>query len=148
MHSLHRRRFYHQLVRQGCSSIAHSITESLLRLRKGSGSLLARYIYITSVFAVSGIFHTLSDISQGIRLRDSGAMRFFLFQAAGIMIENVFHAVLSKTRVLPHNRQGRFWRFVKRVSGHLWPVAWLVWTSLVWLYMSMQRDKGEPIIPF
>lgn len=32
--------------------------------------------------------------------------------------------------------------------GYLWVVAWMVWTTPVWTYPSMQRDKSERILPF
>ena len=35
-----------------------------------------------------------------------------------------------------------------RALGYLWVVAWLVWTTPIWAYPSMQRDKGERILPF
>ncbi|KAJ0160658.1 hypothetical protein CTA2_7577, partial [Colletotrichum tanaceti] len=43
--------FYHQNIRRGCSSIAHLTTYGCLRLEKGS--LLGRYTFITTVFAIS-----------------------------------------------------------------------------------------------
>uniref|UniRef100_P9WEG8 Acetyltransferase fsoF n=1 Tax=Humicola fuscoatra TaxID=112175 RepID=FSOF_HUMFU len=140
--------FYHQLVRQGCSSIAHYITYFILRFRKDSGSLAARYVFMTLVFAVSGVFHTLSDVSQGIPLGESGAMRFFVLQAIGIMLEDGFQAIVSRRRQSGHHGRGKLERVLGSVSGPVWLVTWLTWTSPGWIYMSLQRDRGVPIIPF
>ncbi|KAK4151731.1 membrane bound O-acyl transferase family-domain-containing protein [Chaetomidium leptoderma] len=141
-------RFYHQLIRQGCSSVAHYITYSVLRFRKERSSLAARYVFTTLVFTVSGVFHALSDVSQGIPLRESGAMYFFGTQALGIMLEDAFQAIASRAGSSKQNVQGKLEGILGRVCGHLWLLVWLAWTSPVWIYMSMQRDKGEPIIPF
>lgn len=35
-----------------------------------------------------------------------------------------------------------------RAVGYLWVMAWMVWTTPGWTYPSMQRDKGEGILPF
>lgn len=32
--------------------------------------------------------------------------------------------------------------------GYLWVLAWMVWTTPLWTYPSMQRGKGERILPF
>lgn len=106
---------------------------------------MTRYVFTTLVFAVSGIFHTLCDVSQGISVYESGAMRFFCIQAIGIMFEDAFQAVSKE--LLRGNKNMNLW-IMERVVGYLWLVVWLAWTSPVWIYMAMQRDTGAPIVPF
>ncbi|KAL8826942.1 MAG: hypothetical protein Q9170_007209 [Blastenia crenularia] len=85
--------FYHQLLRRGCGSIAHAIAYSLLKLERGG--FAGRYLFVLLTFAISGVFHTLSDFSQGIPWQESGAMQFFCIQALGIMIEDFVQAIFS-----------------------------------------------------
>ena len=97
------------------------------------------------VFTVSGIFHLLSDISQGIPKDESGAMQFFGMQTLGIMFEDAVQALFIRVRG-SENAIGS--RLIGRVAGYLWVVAWLSWTSPIWIYPIMSRDTGTPIVPF
>ena len=97
------------------------------------------------VFAVSGVFHFLGDIAQGICGHESGAMHFFCTQALGIMFEDMAQALLR--RLVGAKPIAKF-GFFTRTVGYIWLVAWLTWTSPIWIYPAMQRDKGEPIVPF
>lgn len=140
------RSFYHQLIRRGCSSIAHFVTYPCLNLKKGS--LLARYTFITNVFIVSGIFHALSDGTQGIPSSESGAMSFFCMQAAGIMFEDTLQALFKRVAKIEGDKISKSQRMQMRTFGYVWVMAWLTWTSPIWIYPAIQRDKGTPIIPF
>lgn len=133
------RHFYHLLIRQGCNSIAYYIVYSCLHLRKNS--LITKYAIITMVFTVSGLFHFLCDISQAIPWYESGAMRFFCNQAIGIMFEDVFQTITEKLGI-----KTKSFSVVKRVFGYVWLVAWLVWTSPIFVYPIMGRDVGTPIV--
>ena len=105
---------------------------------------MARYGFIAGVFTVSGIFHLLCDISQGIPKAESGAMRFFGIQTLGIMFEDAVQAVFKKL----HGEESFTWRLATAVTGYLWVVAWLTWTSPIWIYPTISRDTGVPIVPF
>lgn len=137
------RSFYHQLIRRGCSSIAHFAAHRCLGLKKGS--FITRYVVITLVFMVSGVFHLLSDLPQLIPVSESGAMPFFCIQAFGIMLEDAVQAVLRKFLGESNNRVVVP---AKRLIGYSWVVAWLAWTSPIWIYPAMQRDTGTPLVPF
>ncbi|KAI1382459.1 hypothetical protein F4677DRAFT_26512 [Hypoxylon crocopeplum] len=83
------------------------------------------------------------DVSQGIPLQESGAMKFFVMQSFGIMFEDSLLWILkhfSGQQSLKHNS-------ILRMIGYVWVAAWLVWSSPAWLYPTMRRSKGEPIIP-
>ena len=109
------------------------------------GGVVARYAFTMLVFTVSGVFHSLSDISQGIPLGESGAMRFFCIQAAGIMFEDAAQALFNRLRGGEMTDKSRR---ATRAAGYLWVVAWLSWTSPIWIYPAMARDKGAPLVPF
>ncbi|KAI8631572.1 membrane bound O-acyl transferase family-domain-containing protein [Xylariaceae sp. FL1651] len=135
--------FYHQLVRRGCSSIGHFVFHHCLGLKRGG--FLTRYIFITLVFTVSGIFHLLSDIPQQIPMSESGAMQFFCMQGLGIMFEDAIHTLFQK---LIGESKNKVLIATKRLGGYIWVVAWLAWTSPIWIYPAMRRDTGTPLVPF
>lgn len=85
----------------------------------------------------------LCDITQGIPLGESGAMRFFVMQSFGIMFEDAFLWVIQ--HCLGEKLHKYSW--VSRTAGYIWVTAWLIWSSPVWLYPTMRRNKGDPLIP-
>ena len=105
---------------------------------------MAKYGLIFFTFAVSGVLHTLSDISLGVPRAESGAIRWFCMQALGIVFED---GVQALWKTVSGNRVGEP-RSVPRMLGYIWVAAWWVWSSPVWVYPIMQRDKGAHIIPF
>lgn len=95
------------------------------------------------MFSVSGIFHLFCDITQGVPLLESGAMRFFMLQALAIMFEDAVSAAL---RQLFRRKSKNFGSSLKPM-GYFWVAAWLVWSSPTWIYSSMRRATGAPLIP-
>lgn len=151
-------RFYHQLIRRGCSSIAHLITYPCLKLRKGS--LPARYVFMAVVFAVSAIFHLLSDIAIGIPAHESGAVIFFCCQTPAIMFEDAAKALFQqlagriggvttrKKHKISYSEMSLSERVLIKALGYLWVLIWLTCISPVWIYPAMRRDTGIPLVPF
>jgi hypothetical protein len=82
-----------------------------------------------------------SDIAQGIPWDETGALRFFLMQALGIMLEDAVTAVVGPLY------RGRFNKGWMKVLGYTWVILWLVWASPVWVYPLVRRSTGDPIIP-
>lgn len=136
------RTFYHQLLRRGMSSVAHFFSHKCLRLSRHTW--LSRYVHMTMVFVISGIFHALCDLTQGIPLDQSGALQFFVMQAFAIMFEDLATAFLRRFGVNTGKTKPSA---AARVLGYFWVVAWLAWSTPVWIFPSLQRDKGNPIIP-
>lgn len=60
------------------------------------------------------------------------------------MLEDAIQALFRSYR----GEKGGASPWAARALGYLWVVAWMVWTTPVWTYPSMQRDKGERILPF
>lgn len=140
------RTFYHQLLRRGMGSVAHVFTHRCLCLRKHT--TLSRYVHMTVVFTISGGFHALSDLAQGIPLDQSGAMHFFVIQAIGIMFEDSVKALFARLRKPVGSSKVSGLPFIFcRVLGYCWVVAWLAWSTPIWIFPSLQRDRGNPIIP-
>lgn len=101
-------------------------------------------MFILITFAVSGVYHVFSDITQQIPLQESGAFRFFYIQVLGIMFEDAVQALYG---YLTGNKTLKS-QYAPKALGYIWVVFWLVWTTPVWKYPAMQRDKGEPLLPF
>lgn len=96
---------------------------------------------------------------MGITVRESGAVVFFCWQIPAIMIEDLVLATARRVAVgrgigvtgkaefsvekLPLNVE-----LAIRAIGYGWVIMWLTWMSPVWIYPAMERDTGEPIIPF
>lgn len=147
----------HQLLRRGCCSIAHFITPPFLHVPRES--LPGRYVFLSLVFAISAGFFLLVDITTGIPVRESGAVVFFCWQIPAIMLEDLVLIVAQRVAVsrgLGVTRQGDFsvdrlppnMKLATRAIGYVWVFTWLMWMSPVWIYPAMERDTGEPIIPF
>lgn len=77
-------KYWHQANRFPFQGASNYICKELLGLR----SLVQRYTNILCVFAVSGVFHVLTDRAERIPYEQSRAMRFFCAQAVGIMVED------------------------------------------------------------
>ena len=131
-------------MRQQFGAPAYFITFYLLRLTKGTP--LARYILLNLTFLISGIFHKYGDYASGVPWRDAGALKFFVMQAVGIMIEDAIQAgyrgLTGRKRT---SEKPALW---VRCLGFCWLLLWLVWTTPTWTYPTSQRATGESILPF
>lgn len=82
----------------------------------------------------------------GMPSQESGALRFFVMQALGIIIEDAVQGIYRTVK-----RQPRFpgrpkgW---KRALGILWLFFWLFWTTPGWNYPIARRSSGQGILPF
>ena len=139
--------FWHQYQKQKTSSPASFITNSILRLPRGT--VLSQYTHLSLTFLCSGIEHALSDVAQGLPWGRSGAIQFFCTQATGIILEdalkNTFHSLVPNGR--KHVRLEAF----SRTFGYVWVFIFMVWSTPVWIYPSLSANKGEAkdlIVPF
>ena len=110
------------------------------------GTLLARYTVLILTFAISGIFHQFGDVASGVPWEEAGAVRFFIMEAIGIMIEDTVQGIyrlLRGQKRTPDKPTG--W---KHALGLAWVLIWLTWTTPVWVYPVAQRSTGQAILPF
>lgn len=126
-------------------SVAYVFTHKCLDIPRHTK--LSRYVHMMMVFAVSGVFHALCDLTQGIPLKESGAMQFFVIQAFAIMFEDSATALLARLRDYIGIKPSNYLVAASRLFGYCWVVAWLAWSTPIWIFPSLQRDKGNPIIP-
>lgn len=142
------RKVWHQRNRQLLSEPTRFIAHNLLRLPTGQRSELSRCVTIILVFLLSGFLHFTIDIAAGIPYRESGAIRFFLMQAVGIIVEDYFIHCLARLR--PSRTTAKVVIY-DRIAGYVWVLIWLSWTVPGWLYPISQRAKGgagEAMVPF
>ncbi|KAL7787168.1 membrane bound O-acyl transferase family domain-containing protein [Trichoderma ceciliae] len=134
-------KFWHQAIRQKISSPAYYTTYSLLGLRKGG--IAGRYIFILLTFTVSGLFHLYGEeYPDGIRWNQSGTMRFYCIQAAGILFEDAVQGISKRLLKLKFSR----WT---RAIGYIWVFLWFFWTSPAYFYPLQQNvTEKKPILPF
>ena len=139
------------MFRRPFSSIANFLVHDIFKLTRHR--LLARYSKILAAFFVSGLLHLVVDIGLGMSLSETGSMRFFCTQVLGIALEDGVQAIY---RYMDWGRQRRTNSTQPRVDlanmlGYIWVVAFLSWSTPVWLYPAIRMNKGEAkdrILPF
>ena len=130
--------------------LATVITTHLLRI--SPNSQLSRYTQLFMTFFISGFIHALTEIAQGMDFWQSGAIRFFVTQALGILLEDIIRAQWSLIR------SSRKERSISTTSvrtlpwlGYLWVFLFMVWSTPVWIYPAIAANRGEEkdlILPF
>jgi hypothetical protein len=136
--------FWHQTNARKFSSISHTLVHEVLGLSRGT--LIARLLRILAAFASSGVMHLLIDLSSGISFRDSGAMKAFIAQALGLIIEEI---VMSIYQRLP--RHARFAENWEKALGFTWVALFLTWSVPAYIYPMMWRSNQglmDSTIPF
>ncbi|KAB5571998.1 membrane bound O-acyl transferase family-domain-containing protein [Coniochaeta sp. 2T2.1] len=137
---------WHQFLRHNFATPAGFLAHSVLRLP--SRGLVQRYIKLFLVFLFSGLVHLVIEVKAevGIRLRDSGALRFFLMQAVGIVIEDAVQAGWRRVSG-GGGRSGAVW---KKVVGAVWVVVFLAWSTPCWGFpYVIHNDPGaDRPLPF
>ncbi|KAI8965388.1 membrane bound O-acyl transferase family-domain-containing protein [Daldinia sp. FL1419] len=113
-------------------ALANCLTDNILQLQKNGK--LAQYLRVFLIFAISGVFHIAIDFSLGIPVADSGALRFFLIQPAGILIEDIV-SLVPGTDIVP--------RYVQRYISFIWLSLWMTWTVPSYVYPIIhERTSG------
>jgi hypothetical protein len=136
--------FWHQTNARKFSSISHSLVHEVLGLSRGT--LIGRHLRILVAFVSSGVMHLLIDLSSGISFRNSGAMKAFLAQALGLIIED---SVMSIYQRLP--RRAHLAVNCEKALGFIWVVSFLTWSIPAYIYPMMWRSNQglmDSTIPF
>ena len=118
------RRSWHQHLGLKFSSPTDFLHFDMLRMRKGT--LMSRYSHL---FLVSRINYQPFKFPAGIEPQESGAIQFFLTQAAGIMIEDGIQAMYPSVYGL--NRDG---------SGAAPHWARWLWVIVIWVRPSLLKQ--------
>ncbi|KAI2769577.1 membrane bound O-acyl transferase family-domain-containing protein [Daldinia loculata] len=130
--------FWPQANSHWLHALANYVVYNIFRLRK-SGSLV-RYMRICLMFAISGVIHIAIDFSSGIPVSKSGALRFFLIQPLGILIEDII-SVAPGIALLP--------QIVQRFLSFIWLSLWMTWTAPGYVYPIIYKSvSGGGLVPF
>ena len=119
----------------------------------------ARYAELVGAFAVSGLLHAGIDYALGMAWGESGAIRFYLTQAGGIVLEDAVQAMWRARRARKEGKVGKGDGEMTReetpswakVVGYVWVVVFLTWSTPVYVYPAIRRNRGEEkgrILPF
>ena len=136
--------FWHQTNTRKFSSTSHYIVHEVLRISRGTP--IARHLRILVAFASSGVMHLLIDLSSGISVRNSGAMKAFVAQALGLIVEDIAMSIYQR---LP--RCARFAGHFKKALGVIWVALFLTWSVPAYIYPMMWRSNQgllDSTIPF
>jgi Membrane bound O-acyl transferase family len=137
------------MLRQSFSSPANFLAHDVLRLTEHR--LTARYTKLLATFFVSGLMHMAVDMSLGMPPSESGSVRFFCTQALGIMFEDGMQAICRSARrrrggsssnasAKAESQPPTNWA---RALGYVWVLAFMSWSTPVWVYPAIWMNKGE-----
>lgn len=116
-----------------------------LRFPKG---VAARYLYLSLVFLFSGLIPEFLDIAERGPRSFMDSIHFFMTQAVGIMLEDAVQAAYRAMRV---GRRGTPPSPVTRMTGYIWLILFLGWSTPVWTYARQRASRGEDsenLLPF
>ncbi|KAK3905769.1 membrane bound O-acyl transferase family-domain-containing protein [Staphylotrichum tortipilum] len=138
--------FWHQTNTHRLKVAAGFLMHDVLRLpRRGK---VARYLRPWTVFLLSALFHVAIDASSGMVPSESGALRFFLIQPLGIVIEDTarpLYGALYGTATSTGSPTVR-----ERCLGAVWVGLWMAWTAPAYLYPVLSKTSSgrAGVVPF
>lgn len=102
---------------------------------------VAYVLRLVLVFALSGAVHVGLDLGFLLSLSQTGAMRFFVVQAFGMLFEQTVWSVLRYVGY--ERRSGK----AGRVVGYLWVTGFLFLTAPVWVVPIIKSlyENGERV---
>lgn len=114
------------------------------------GTQLSRYARLVTIFAISALMHVLVDVAAGMPVSSSGAIRFFLTQAFGILVEDIVVSIYCGFLARGRPRPSYYYLLEKGV-GFMWVGVFMVWSSPAYVYPLMYRvntGREDSVIPF
>ncbi|AEO63131.1 uncharacterized protein THITE_2108027 [Thermothielavioides terrestris NRRL 8126] len=136
--------FWHQTNTHRLRITSHFLLCNVLRLPHGSKAV--RYLRPWVVFLLSALFHVAIDVSSGMQPQESGALRFFLIQPLGIVIEDTARTVYRTV----YGSSGRGLTVAERCVGVLWVGLWMAWTAPAYLFPVLAKtgSGNAGVVPF
>lgn len=125
--------------------ISRFATHDVLRLPKRT--VVARYSNIFLAFFLSGLIHISSDHGTMLLPDESGAIRFFLTQTLGIVLEDAFQAAYY---YLSGQKRAAKAPLRHKIVGYVWLVLFLSWSTPAWSYPQFRsiRSGVDCLFPF
>jgi hypothetical protein len=121
-------------------SYADFISSFVFCLRKGSVYHVAYESHLLSISLVS--FTCPWMLLREPIPWDSGAPRFFVMQAFGIMVEDAVQKIYHRCGGKPNH--------LSRFVGYVWLSMWLIWTTPSWAWAAARAllARGGKKLPF
>lgn len=111
-------------------------------LRIAHHTTVAYVLRLLLVFALSGAVHVGLDLGFALSFSQTGAMRFFVLQAFGMLFEQAVWSVLR--HVGCERRSGK----AGRVVGYFWVAGFLVLAAPTWVVPIIRSlyESGERVL--
>ncbi|KAK0119570.1 hypothetical protein ONS95_011010 [Cadophora gregata] len=107
------------------------------------------YSKVFVTFFMSGLLNAIADWSRGMEWEMSGALKFFYFQAAGVVVEDAIQLIYRLISGRDLKDPPRLWT---RMLGYVWVGFFLLfWTTPGWCYPSALFNLGTEqgkLIPY
>ena len=100
-------------------------------------------------FLLCGLMHAVGDVTSGMSWQESGATRFFVTQALGIVLEDGVQAIYRSAS--GHDRIRTHPPLWTRFIGYLWLLSFLTWSSPAWFYpltRTMNQEAKDMVVHF
>jgi len=139
---------WHQATRKIFAAPANYFVDEWFVFQKYSPPATYSKVFVT--FFMSGVVHAIADWSNGMDWDKSGALKFFYFQAAGIVVEDFVQLIYRLISGRDLKDPPRLWT---RMLGYVWVGFFLLfWTTPGWFYptaaMNMGREEQGKFIPY
>lgn len=110
-------------------------------LRIAHHTTVAYVIRLVLVFALSGAVHVGLDLGFALSIAETGAMKFFILQAVGMLLEQAMWSALQFVGC-----GGGFGK-AGRLIGYLWVCAFLALTAPMWVVPIIKSlyEGGERV---
>lgn len=138
---------WHQTFRSFAEANSSFITSKILCVNPQRYRLFSRCIRLFLAFFISALVHIPGNVALGVNIFATGAPRFFLMQAVGIVIEDAFFYMYRHLKLhTPRKMSSGGLVFL----GYLWTLAWLTWTgpSFFWVTARNLVPRGDETIPW
>jgi hypothetical protein len=119
----------------------------LLGLPHKPHTIVPRYTQLVFVFLISGLLHQTIELAQGLPWGESGALKFYLIMAGGIVVEDVIvwgWETGMRPRVKDNSvntvAETVWWQ---KAIGYTWTILFFSWATPVWVYPLLRRNTGE-----
>ena len=141
--------FWHQNLRRSFTSISTFLVHDVLHLPQHT--LVARYVHLASVFLLSGLLHSFTEVAAHggvgidslLTFQDSQCTRFFLTQAFGVVLEDGVQEFVRRLRRIWGKQDQKRSEIFNRVVGWVWVIGFLGWSTPAIMYPAARLNTGE-----
>lgn len=117
--------FWHQNLRFNFTSLSSYICKNIF----GFDGLIQRYLNIWTVFTFSAAMHLCCDRATGVQWDESGAVKFFLSQPVGIMIEDAISVMWLRLPSARFEKRYQWLLLGRKMICYVWTWAFVGFTA-------------------